>query len=324
MTFSSQIFPGNVGQHCQGEVEDTVNAMIKRRAMTLVELLVVIAIVGMLVALLLPAVQAAREAARRSQCANNLKQMGLAAQERQTDVGTFPASLVKGTPFITWAKSLLPYIELRDLYDAFDDKFLIHEGPNAKLAAKVIPIYKCPTAPSPAVYEFTSSLGPGEFGTMDYKGVQGANASDPSVRHWKLSGWQSGVTNRKELTPAQITDGLSQTVLFLESVGGKQLYGPGGGPWTPAEIWSDFPADGSWVGRAFSSVSPVNYASVKNLASCTVNCSNMYDYGPYSFHPGGAQAALCDGAVIFWTEEIDPAVLAGYYVYNEGQLIQNQ
>lgn len=293
-----------------------------KRGFTIVELLVVIAIIGVLVALLLPAIQAAREAARRAQCSNNMKQLGLAAMARHDSVGTYPASWVQGDNSITWARSLLPYLEYRSLYDAWDESLGFLEGPNGELAATYVPVYKCASAPSPNVYEYVAENSPGLFGTLDYKGCQGANASDPSVSHWNLTGWLPGVVNRKELAAKKITDGLSQTILLVESVGGRRLYGPGGGPWGIAEIW--YATDGGWVGRAFSSVSAVNYAQRWNLASCTVNCSNMYDYGPYSFHPGGAQAVLCDGSVQFLNEQINPAILAGYYPYNEGQLISSQ
>jgi prepilin-type processing-associated H-X9-DG protein len=135
-----------------------------------------------------------------------------------------------------------------------------------------------------------------------------------------MTGWPGGVVSRKYVSAKDITDGLSATILLVESVGGKDLYGPDGGPAQPplrAQIW--WPTDGAWVGRAMSSVSPTNYAARLKVGSCTVNCSNMYDYGPYSFHPGGAQTVLCDGSVRVLGQEIDAAVLCGLYVYNEGQ-----
>jgi hypothetical protein len=140
------------------------------------------------------------------------------------------------------------------------------------------------------------------------------------VAHWNLSGWLWGVVSRSYVSPAQITDGLSATVLLVESPGGKDLFCPDGGPDVPATIW--YPTDGAWVGRAFSSVSPANYAQAKKLARCTVNCSNRYDYGPYSFHPQMALCVLCDGAVRTLREDIDPIVLSGLYPYNEAEILQ--
>src|ERR1043165_8858159 len=101
---------------------------VKRTAFTLVELLVVIALIGVLVALLLPAVQMAREAARRTQCANHLKQIGLGAQNFHDGKKLLPPSRLSnyptGTPayvrFVTWAVLLLPYIEQKPYYDQWD------------------------------------------------------------------------------------------------------------------------------------------------------------------------------------------------------------
>jgi len=98
----------------------------QRRAFTLVELLVVIAIIGILVALLLPAVQAAREAARRAQCSNNLKQMGLAAHNYHDTFRSFPPGAITDGPCcsaksrVNWAIALLPYMEQTSLYDEYD------------------------------------------------------------------------------------------------------------------------------------------------------------------------------------------------------------
>lgn len=288
---------------------------------TLVELLVVVAIIGVLAALLLPAVQAAREAARRSQCANNMRQLGVAGQLFHDANHHFPASWVNGDERISWGIGLLPFIEQRALSDAWDEAAAWWESPNDRLVATPITIYKCPTAISPTTYEYEEAGRPPVYGTSDYKGCQGANASDPGVAHWNLTGWQWGVVSREYVAAKRITDGLSNTILLVESMGGKELYGIGGGSNSPNRdsIW--VAGDGGWVGRSMSSVSPVKYGERMKVPICAVNCSNMYDYGPYSFHPGLAQSVLCDGSVMTLRETIDPAVLAGLYTYQEAQLI---
>ena len=105
---------------------------LNRSGFTLVELLVVIAIIGILIALLLPAVQAAREAARRSQCANNLKQLGVALHQYHSSHGVFPLGVINSTvldtstpelrswPRLTWAIHLYPFLEQLAAYEAFD------------------------------------------------------------------------------------------------------------------------------------------------------------------------------------------------------------
>lgn len=291
-----------------------------QRGFTLIELLVVIAVISLLTALLLPAVQAARESSRKAACANNMKQMGLAASLFAGARGTYPCSWPKGDGSITWARELLPYLEQRALYDAWDDRLGFFEGANGDLAATIVPTYKCPTAPSEAVYEY-EKIGPQptRMATLDYKGCQGANSADPLVKHWGRTGWAAGIINRDYTSPGKITDGLSQTVLLVESVGGSDLYGPDRTPWIRPRIW--YPEDGSWVGRALSSVSPTAYAIISRVSRCTVNCSNSYDYGPYSFHEGGAYAVLVDGSVRLLSEEIDPTILLGLYCYDDGDVL---
>jgi prepilin-type N-terminal cleavage/methylation domain-containing protein len=287
---------------------------------TLVELLAVVAIISVLVALLLPAVQEAREAARRSTCANHLHQLGVAGQLFHDSRGTFPASWVNGDKRISFGIGLLPFLERRSLAAAWNEEAAWWEGVNAKLVATPMEVYKCPTSPSPVTYEYESPdwRSVSVWASTDYRGCEGANASDPSVIHWNLKGWQSGVVARRYVAAKEIVDGLSATVMLVEGVGGRQLFGPGGGTHVPPEIWD--PTDGAWVGRSFSGVSPVNYGQRMKVGLCTVNCSNMYDYGPYSFHPNVAQIVLCDGAARVLGEEIDPAVLSALYPYADAQV----
>jgi prepilin-type N-terminal cleavage/methylation domain-containing protein len=286
---------------------------------TLIELLVVVGILAALVALLLPAVQAARESARRAQCGNHLHQLGVGAQLFHDRHKHFPGSWVGGDERVSWGLGLLPFIEQQSLADQWAAALQWWEDPNAALVAWPIAIYKCPTSPSPDVYEYDEAGRPSLYASLDYKGCQGANASDASIAHWNLTGWLWGVVCRKYVAAREITDGLSSTVLLVESVGGKEIFGPGGGPFAPSEIW--YPTDGAWVGRALSSVSPAQYAKMQKLGRCSVNCTNKYDYGPYSFHPGVAMSVNCDSSVRTLAETIDDAVLCGLYCYNEGQLI---
>ena len=290
------------------------------RGVTLIELLVVIAVIGMLVALMLPAVQAARESARKTTCANNMRQMGLAANSYVVDQQVYPASWPKGDATVTWGHTLLPYLEQTSLFEAWDDDLGFFEGSNGDLAATIVPVYKCPSAPSPDIYLYEQPGYPSRMATIDYKSCQGANASDPLVKHWGRSGWVDGVISRHYTPPAAIRDGLSRTLMLVESVGGSVIYGPNRKPHEKVpQIW--YSTDGSWVGRALSSVSPTNYATFMGASDCTVNCSNMYDYGPYAFHPGGAHVVFCDGSIHFLTNDIDPVVILGLYSYDDGDLL---
>lgn len=290
----------------------------KKAGFTLIELLVVITIIGILIALLLPAVQAAREAARRMHCANNLKQMGLAANQYLEMNGVFPASWVNGEERIAWARSLLPYLEQNALYDSWDSSIGFLEGRNGDLAATYLSVYKCPSAPSLPVYSYERSGFPPRYGTNDYKGCDGVLASDPILTSWGRTGWVRGVISRVPMSSARIQDGLSNTILLVESVGGTDLFGPGGKPGTPDRIW--YPTDGAWVGRSLSGLFPTVGAIAIGLTTPGgINCSNMYDHGPYSFHPGGAQVVFCDGSVHFLAENLEPFVLCCMYAYDDGK-----
>ncbi len=176
----------NPEQHCR-----------RRSAFTLVELLVVIAIIGILIALLLPAVQAAREAARLTQCSNNLKQIGLAVQSYHSTHGCFPAgNILEGDtssarPRSTWALALLPYIEQQPLFDAFDfdEPYGTTAPANYDVVATHVETYACPSdLPMETIYP---ESGPGSggasykpnskqvyFRTSSYNAVSGASVTE--------------------------------------------------------------------------------------------------------------------------------------------------
>lgn len=139
--------------------------VMKRRAFTLVELLVVIAIIGLLIGLLLPAVQMARESARRNQCANNLKQLGLALHNYEVTTGAFPSAFVgspkpdgsafgvsycddnrNGPPGWAWGALMLPQLEQQGLAAAFNYKLPCWAPANATAAATPLPVFLCPSA----------------------------------------------------------------------------------------------------------------------------------------------------------------------------------
>ena len=117
------------------------------RGFTLVELLVVIAIIGVLVALLLPAVQAAREAARRTQCVNNLKQIGLAIQTHHDTYKRIPNSRRK-YDYITWAAEIWPFLEAGNIATAWD-RTQTYYGQTEEARTAQVPIYFCPSRRSP-------------------------------------------------------------------------------------------------------------------------------------------------------------------------------
>lgn len=286
------------------------------RGFTLVELLVVIAIIGVLVALLLPAVQAAREAARRMQCQNHLKQLGLAAHNFHDTFGTLPSSIRPGglttSPRIAGLTFLLPFLEQKNLFDNYDQTVNWSHADNLPLTSSQISFFSCPSSPEPKRLDgdpqptwkgnlvAISDYGPTIAVDVRLKNANLVDIEGPGI-----------LAKNSEPRMADVTDGLSNTILYAESAGRPYIYQKnqrvqqplntnhvnGGGWCRPA---SDFSIDGSsFDGKTFP-------------GPCAVNCTNGEDFGTtfphafygsegssetYAFHPGGANVALGDGSV---------------------------
>jgi prepilin-type N-terminal cleavage/methylation domain-containing protein len=209
-----------------------------RRGFTLIELLVVIAIIAILISLLLPAVQQAREAARRSQCRNNLKQLGLALHNYESSFTVLP--LNSGASGFSPQARLLPYMDQASLYNLIDftQPLLTGTFPNQTLnpvfvpsAAVVIPAVLCPSDPGPNSYTYPISSAAGApsftFGANNYMVSTGsgtlANYDDRHPTDGAI--WINSSVRFRDFT-----DGMSNTILMSESVrgGGTDLTLPGG------------------------------------------------------------------------------------------------
>jgi prepilin-type N-terminal cleavage/methylation domain-containing protein/prepilin-type processing-associated H-X9-DG protein len=207
-------------------------------AFTLVELLVVIAIIGILIALLLPAIQAAREAARRSQCINNLKQFGIALHNYHATRKSFPLGAeFKNEDFDVFASastSLLPYFEDTALHSIYDQNEQ-WEDQKPGVATVVITVFKCPssTGPNPFTEPLLSDYSEpdGTFGVMEYaycmgntdafclRGGQGAGGIP--IEPGKVAKSQRGMFNLDfGASIRQITDGTSKTIAMGDACGG--------------------------------------------------------------------------------------------------------
>ncbi len=291
-----------------------------RIGFTLVELLVVIAIIGVLVALLLPAVQAAREAARRSQCVNNLKQIGLAMQNYHSAHGSFPAGVAvkipegclfggtdcRGFPMHVL---LMPYFEqgvIEQSFDGFYDKeggwiAWMRDQTNNGRTEQFLPVstYICP-----------SNTRWGEYPQRkDYFGVVGGSV--PVVATPSSFGlvYNDGVMYPNSFTRiGEITDGTSSTFAVGEVVHALQYgmgpgYGTTGGPtnwWIGAHVNRSNTDSQSYSRSLLSTHNPVN--SQLSLPLMATD-ANVTPFG--SDHPGGAHFVYCDGHVGFIQDGVD-------------------
>lgn len=193
----------------------------QRSAFTLVELLVVIAIIGVLVALLLPAVQAAREASRRAKCQNHLKQIALGVHNFSDTHGyLIPARI--DYQYLGWTVMLLPYIEQTNLHAQFDMRRMVSQQ-SATAMQTTVNVYQCPSRHHPGQQsKQNNTAGTGMNGSLgDYATVDGTNANDPPYRRESATGMlinaAGSVTAWKSNTRfSTVTDGLSMTLMFGE------------------------------------------------------------------------------------------------------------
>lgn len=198
------------------------------RGFTLVELLVVIAIIALLIALLVPAVQSSREVARRIQCQNNMKQLGIALQAYHSSNNVFPPAITtqgNSSPvaygrgvWAGWTISVLPYVEQQGLFDAFDLTQPIDEEANRTGRSTRVSVMSCPSEPNAS--EACSQAG-GDWARGNYAANIGMYGPQETARNGAVKNlWiptMRGVMGANEsLTIAQIRDGTSNTMLVLE------------------------------------------------------------------------------------------------------------
>ena len=293
-----------------------------RSGFTLIELLVVIAIIGILIALLLPAVQQAREAARMAHCANNLKQMGLAIHAYHEAKGCFPpGGITEGTccdtkSGISWTISILPYMEHQALYDRYDSNAFNEDPVNKFVREAQMPVYACPSEEAAQEIDIPESGPPGGWGGHplvpyrrgSYRNMQGR------IRDWRVwdtdengtdqpgglpYGWRGimhvvGTNGLRTERIVDVKDGCTNTLMIGELATFSHL--------RRRTFWA------------------CSYASYNSSAACPESCSLLADYDACaraathlnfckrswgSYHPAGIQFAVGDASVRFISQLID-------------------
>lgn len=245
----------------------------KAEGFSLVELLVVIAIIGIMVSLLLPAVQAARESGRRTDCQNKLKQLGLASQVYADTNKTFPTGYNTIARGYGWSLYLLPFMEGRTVYDAVAPTGIRYSslGLQNHPGSKPISSFRCLSSTDP-----TGNLYLGRLARSSYVGVSG-----PYLRSLSSSA-PTGIFGRNSGTSmAQVTDGLSNTLLIGEAQDTEGAYS--------APIWL-----GTWC-----------LASQAVRRTDSTYMLNSGDQRLSSPHSGGVQFVMADGSLRFLSNEVD-------------------
>ncbi len=308
------------------------------KAFTLVELLAVITIIGILIALLLPAVQAAREAARRIQCANNLKQIGLAMHSFASSRNALPPLENNFTPLAR----MLPYCEQDGLRDLFDFSQTVVDSDQLRLAiATPISVFLCPSDPEPAVHTIESTWS--VTGTLVCAGsnyaINGSSGTGTLTTNIDpfMNATDGICYKNANLAFRDIIDGLSQTVAFAESLRGRcdspakeptpdlQLYAanlglsgtsnllPLAASAEPNDVASVVAAAESWTGTRLFNWFKIDQSSgtilmarfPPNSPFPDMCARRLWINAARSRHPGGVNVCFCDGSLKFISNTID-------------------
>jgi prepilin-type N-terminal cleavage/methylation domain-containing protein/prepilin-type processing-associated H-X9-DG protein len=313
-----------------------------RAAFTLIELLVVIAVIAILIALLLPAVQKVREAANRTQCVNNLKQIGLGYQNYHGSFNTFPPG-ANNNPATThgWGLYLLPYIEQDNLYRQYTLTAPFATGVggpanNQTVSSTNVKTFRCPSNPGANDGPYTYTLVyfvsiTWNAAAADYGPVRGINSGLATFAGIPGTAYNGVLLPDQGTRIPDVTDGTSNTVLIAEIAGrpslwragvrqtSPQTYYSGAGGWNDATSGNftlyGSPADGG----TNCTTLPTTPCAAPATRSCVVNCSN--EYGLYAFHPGTANVVLTDGSVRPVSANIDARILGSLVTRANGEVL---
>lgn len=331
----------------QGQERRAVIVSIHRRfaGFTMIELLVVITIIGILIALLLPAVQEAREAARRIQCANQIRQLALSAHNYHAAWNSFPPGVDHAASDRTSLYViLLPFIENGNFYEHWT-------AADANCDALAGTVFKSLVCPSDRIAKNPVEHGGVYYGLTSYGGNAGTRSFCSSSSLWTTTPKTDGiffevgaksypVNNQRTVRMADVRDGTSQTFLFGERSHDDANFDSfaavgyeGGQPMGEFGFWTSSCGGWAMFDVTLSGYVPINYAipvPYANRASLNPAAGSVNQFYYYadrrlcafgSCHPGGANFATADGATHFVNDTIAMNVLQGHCTRDGGELV---
>ena len=277
---------------------------VKRQSgFTLIELLVVIAIIGILIGMLLPAVQSVREAARRTECMNNIRQIGLAIHNFEGAHKAFPPANTIN-PRHNWASFTLDFIEQNNVSAIYNRNVSWSHPSNQPAITTIIPLFICPSNPNGMAFRL-DNIGPGKkSAVLDYAAISGVARIVYNEGYARpVSNMGGALQTRKQTTHAEIEDGLSNTLMITEDVGRPVFHTSNGiGPRDNIPGGGNLPvSNGRVLGAGWAN--PANPIPVHGFTEdglsvpgpCPINCTNNNE--AFGFHPRTVIGLLCDGSV---------------------------
>lgn len=307
----------------------------RRRGFTLIELLVVIAIIAILIALLLPAVQQAREAARRTQCKNNLKNVGLALHNYADVNKKFPLGQTNGIGTPNWRVRIFPFLEQENLYEQLN---LTALQADPLLRDLILSVYECPSSAAPVTQpdSWTTWWTNYKHQVPSYIGIMGTYP-DPAGRTstYSASNYGGYWTNNGMLAWNEAfdfsacSDGTTNTIIVAEQsgfVGTQDLrngyYTPWGGVTNGSSRGVSTCGSGGcgdlWGCGLTAVMQPPNAKTALTGGSTSYKGNTLLN----SFHPGGIQVCLTDGSIRFISDNIDFLTFQQLCVKDDGQVIK--
>ena len=304
--------PAKLGRLNKGLIMKSIHLKKRVAGFTLVELLVVIAIIGILVGLLLPAVQSVREAARRVECANNLRQFGLALQNYEGSYSSYPPAYkgVYHDPGWSWGSYILPFVEnvnLQQTADVYNEEFGGGANPAQPTVYSTTPLslFRCPSDVGPEIN--TIRLG---HGMSNYRAVVGPASTTHG--YFEEDYDYGGIMYQNSSTKFRdIHDGTSNTIVVGECIYDENLSPP-----KRAAIWAGMSGkrNGSiWISDVMWWIDDL---------SATINGPAPQAFS--SQHPGGAQFGFCDGSTRMFPESADIRVMRYLAGRDDGVITGNE